>query len=380
MYLHDDIPTLSEMVAATTTATGIDQAYVYKDYFVCMTLKEIVDVNPAFVFKGGTALSKCYGVIDRFSEDVDLGLNISHPTEGTRKKTKAAVQTAIKRLELTVANFDETRSRREFNQYRITLPDLIDGVQPDTLIIETGLMTPASPSQPGEVMSFIGEHLLSINRLNLVERYELERFSLNVIAIERAFTDKVFAIADYYLNGEIPRRQSRHVYDLYKLEAITKLDVVLGELFARVRSEREGNRKCSSASPDVSLADVIREIYDRQIYRHDYESITMPLLYEEVNYDTAATALPKIINFLREFPPAPLLGRGSGTNERCGVQNPPEVGLRDRGFESRRQHTTGPRKGAWKWYGSPYGDRGLRKRHSVAFLPRSGASLRAPMG
>jgi predicted nucleotidyltransferase component of viral defense system len=55
------------MVAATTEETGIDQAYVYKDYFVCMALKEIVAANPALVFRGGTALSKCYGIIDRFS-------------------------------------------------------------------------------------------------------------------------------------------------------------------------------------------------------------------------------------------------------------------------------------------------------------------------
>jgi predicted nucleotidyltransferase component of viral defense system len=292
------------MVAATNKETGIDQAYVYKDYFVCMTLKEIVTSDPAFVFKGGTALSKCYGVINRFSEDIDLGLDASHPTEGIRKKTKAAVQAAVERLGLMIANIDETRSRREFNQYRIPLPVLIEGFKPDTLIVETGLMTPASPSQLREVVSFIGEHLLSIGRQDLIERYELERFGLSAIAIERAFADKVFAIADYFLNGEIPRRQSRHLYDLYKLESRLQLDSALGDLFTRVRAQRKGNLKCLSASPDVSLADVIQTIHDKQIYRRDYETITMPLLYEEVDYDTAVTVLPKVIGFLRAIPSA----------------------------------------------------------------------------
>lgn len=299
MYLHDDTAALSEMVAATSKTNSVNQTYIYKDYFICMTLKELVSANPALVFKGGTALSKCYGVIDRFSEDIDLGLDVNRPTEGTRKKTKASVRMTAVKLGLTIENLEETGSRREFNQYRIPMPELIEGLQPDTLIIETGLMTPTSPSQPGEVMSFIGEYLLRIGRTDLIERYELERFSLNVVTLERAFTDKVFAIADYYLNGEIPPRQSRHLYDLYKLEPHIRFNIKLDKMFAWVRLQREASPRCSSASPDVSLADVIQKVYDAQVYRRDYETITMPLLYEVVDYGTAATVLPKIVNFLQ---------------------------------------------------------------------------------
>ena len=49
-----------------------------KDFWVCLVLK-ILFVNSAFkdslVFKGGTSLSKVYGLIDRFSEDIDLVLD-----------------------------------------------------------------------------------------------------------------------------------------------------------------------------------------------------------------------------------------------------------------------------------------------------------------
>lgn len=104
MYLHDNIAALQQLVQATAISTDISQAYVYKDYFVCMALKEIVAANPNFVFKGGTALSKCYGVIDRFSEDVDLGLDTLHPSQGMRKKTKLAVQKAMENLSLPISN------------------------------------------------------------------------------------------------------------------------------------------------------------------------------------------------------------------------------------------------------------------------------------
>ena len=40
--------------------------------FVALMLRETLAANDQLVFKGGTALSKCYGVIKRFSEDIEL--------------------------------------------------------------------------------------------------------------------------------------------------------------------------------------------------------------------------------------------------------------------------------------------------------------------
>lgn len=183
---------MQQLVQATSTFFGIAQEYIYKDYFVCTALKEIVAANTAFVFKGGTALSKCYGIIDRFSEDVDLGLDTLHPTQGMRKKAKSSVQGAMDKLTLSISNLDKTRSRREFNQYLIPLPQILPGLPEDFLIIETALMTSASPSQSSTVMSFVGEYLLSQNRQDIIEQFELERFDVNVVALERTFTDKAF--------------------------------------------------------------------------------------------------------------------------------------------------------------------------------------------
>ena len=46
-----------------------------KDFWVCWTLRELFslpDIGPRLTFKGGTSLSKCHGLIERFSEDIDL--------------------------------------------------------------------------------------------------------------------------------------------------------------------------------------------------------------------------------------------------------------------------------------------------------------------
>lgn len=50
---------------------------IEKDFWVCWTLDQIFksELAPHVIFKGGTSLSKCYEVIDRFSEDIDLTLS-----------------------------------------------------------------------------------------------------------------------------------------------------------------------------------------------------------------------------------------------------------------------------------------------------------------
>ena len=50
---------------------------IEKDFWVCWTLDRIFtsELSQHVIFKGGTSLSKCYGMFDRFSEDIDLTLS-----------------------------------------------------------------------------------------------------------------------------------------------------------------------------------------------------------------------------------------------------------------------------------------------------------------
>ena len=53
---------------------GIPETYIEKDYWVTYALKTLFqsDIASQAVFKGGTALVKCYHAIERFSEDIDV--------------------------------------------------------------------------------------------------------------------------------------------------------------------------------------------------------------------------------------------------------------------------------------------------------------------
>lgn len=56
---------------------GVDPVIVEKDFWVCWLLARIFEqpeLAAACVFKGGTSLSKVFGAIERFSEDIDLAI------------------------------------------------------------------------------------------------------------------------------------------------------------------------------------------------------------------------------------------------------------------------------------------------------------------
>jgi len=69
--LHHNKDLFEQVVLRTADNMGIAPAIIEKDYYVTLFLKEIIKVYPDIIFKGGTSLSKCYKLINRFSEGID---------------------------------------------------------------------------------------------------------------------------------------------------------------------------------------------------------------------------------------------------------------------------------------------------------------------
>jgi len=69
--------TRRNIFAETSAAIGLPDAASEKDWWVVCTLDLVFNTSiaPYTVFKGGTSLSKAWGLIDRFSEDIDLALD-----------------------------------------------------------------------------------------------------------------------------------------------------------------------------------------------------------------------------------------------------------------------------------------------------------------
>ncbi len=78
MLLHNDKENFDIAIRATSRYFNVSPAIVEKDYYVTLILSGLAKQVPNLLFKGGTSLSKCYKIIDRFSEDIDITLDSKH--------------------------------------------------------------------------------------------------------------------------------------------------------------------------------------------------------------------------------------------------------------------------------------------------------------
>ena len=294
MFLHEDKKRFSYIINRVSYQTGRMGKMIEKDYYVTMILRLLSSEMPFVVFKGGTSLSKCYKIISRFSEDIDVTVD-QNLSQGQKKKLKYGIVDAVQQMGLEILNLNETRSRRDYNRYIVAyesvLPKLNETVQP-VIYLETSFTTIAFPTVIMPVDSMIGD-MLKAKAPELLERYGLNAFCMKVQGLDRTLVDKVFAVCDYYLQNRV-RKHSRHLYDIYKLLPLVRQDDTFHALVQEVRSVRKPSPICPSAKDGVNVPALLSEIVRNEAYREDYRNLTERLLEEEVDYDTAVTALKRI--------------------------------------------------------------------------------------
>ena len=294
--LHNDQALFEQVILHVSEATGIEASIIEKDYYVTLFLQRIAEKLPNIIFKGGTSLSKCYKLINRFSEDIDLNIETeTHPTQGQRRKLKEIIVSIIAEFGFTLTNPDEVRSRRDYNRYIVDYPTIFStSYLKEHLIVETAVYIKAYPCKRMLASSLIYDYLEQNGYMALIEKYSLQPFELNVQAAERTLVDKVFALGDYYLSGSV-HEHSRHVYDIYKLLDVVALNDSMKELVKNVREERKPHVNCRSAKDGIDMNVLLQQIVDQAAYKQDYETVTAKILFEEVPYEIAATALRNII-------------------------------------------------------------------------------------
>lgn len=294
--LHNDQALFEQVLLRVSEDTGIEASIIEKDYYVTLFLRRIVTKLPNIIFKGGTSLSKCYKLINRFSEDIDLNIETeSHPTEGQRKNLKEVIVSIIDEFGFTLANPENIRSRRDYNRYIVDYPTIFQtSYLKEHLIVETAVYIKAYPCKQMLASSLIYDYLERNGYTELIEQYDLQPFALNVQSAERTLIDKVFALGDYYLSDAV-YEHSRHVYDIYKLMETVTLNDSVKKLVQSVREDRKPHVNCRSAKDDIDMNVLLQEILDKAVYKQDYESITAKILFEDVPYDIATTALQQII-------------------------------------------------------------------------------------
>lgn len=289
MLLHNDKELFREVVISTAEELGLVVPIVEKDYYVTMILKKLSRECPECVFKGGTSLSKCHHVIDRFSEDIDIAFS-NKLSQGKRKHLKNNTIAGISDvLGMPILDWENARSRRDYNCYTFSYDPLEGYVTEGRLIqgvkMEVSLASLAFPTVKLPVESYVYRYLMRQN-IDIIEEFDLYPFLMNVQGIERTLADKVFAICDYYLQGKT-KRYSRHIYDIHMLLSVVELNDEFKSLVKQVRKVRTEMSVCPSAVQGVDIPKLLKEIIEKEVYKADYTEITTYFQNHPVSYESA---------------------------------------------------------------------------------------------
>ena len=115
MELHKSPEMFSDAILAASEYLNIAPALIEKDYYVTLILKRLNEEIPGLLFKGGTSLSKCYKLIDRFSEDIDLTLDSTHFTQGQKRNANKSIIRVCEELGFQIENKAEVEKHSHGN-------------------------------------------------------------------------------------------------------------------------------------------------------------------------------------------------------------------------------------------------------------------------
>jgi len=226
MKLHENKELFKDAIVATSQLKSIAEIYIEKDYWVTLALHSIFsdEIGKSCIFKGGTALSKCNGLIDRFSEDIDIvllkqGTESSNQLKNKLKKLTKIVSEHI--LEIDIEGI--TNKKGMIRKIAYSYPKIFEGLfgqVRDILIVEATWLGSFEPFEKGKVSSLIYEMMIETNQQEIADEYGLNPFEVNVLSPKRTFCEKIMSLVRFsYSENPIEdlNNKIRHIYDLNRL-------------------------------------------------------------------------------------------------------------------------------------------------------------------
>lgn len=245
LLTHKDKRAYFEVAAAHL---NIMPQLVEKDLWVCWILKilfSLPDIGEHLTFKGGTSLSKCYNVIKRFSEDIDI--SIERP-----------FLSGVRAIEPDKKESNKENQKR-LNELQVVCTQKVNGtILPALKQAITAVLGGSggwrvevdSEDEDGQSVLFVFPHAMAIDAESYVRssikiefgarsdhwpvetstvvpyvaavsgERTIEGASVRVLAAERTFWEKatiLHMIYHYPSEKNVPLRMSRHYYDLYAM-------------------------------------------------------------------------------------------------------------------------------------------------------------------
>lgn len=226
MRLHLNQGLFSQAIRFTADQLQIPAIYVEKDYWVTYALHTIFtqEVGAHTVFKGGTALSKCYELIERFSEDIDLVvLRQPHDSNNVLTGRIRAISEVVAAVlpEVPVDGLTQKMgmNRKTAHAYPKTFAGNYDQVR-DVIVVEATWLGYHEPYTTKSVVSYVGQMMMNNNQVDLATENQLLPFNLLVLAPSRTICEKIMSLVRFSYSEnprEALKQKIRHAYDLHQL-------------------------------------------------------------------------------------------------------------------------------------------------------------------
>jgi hypothetical protein len=277
-----------------------------------------MDIVKHIVFKGGTSLSKAWGLIDRFSEDIDLALNREFfGFAGDISRTQVGkLKDASSRY---ISNDFLNALRKEFEKAGITdvVLSVVDYKTPDDdpvkievrypavtgystyvlprVLLETGSRSMMEPSSLCSFRSMIGEEFPELP-------FADDDIHIRCVNPERTFLEKLFLLHEEH---QRPREKmkikgkSRHFYDIYRIAQTQFADKAIAdkELYKSIVAHRERFSKLGGVDYALHFPPNLNPVPPAELmpeWEKDYAEIQEQMIAEET------VSFKQIINTVKQ--------------------------------------------------------------------------------
>lgn len=229
--LRNDRDTLASHLEDLQGLTGLPYTQPEKDFWLTEALRGVVavadDLGLPVYFKGGTSLSKVHGIIERFSEDVDVLVGLPKTDElmtaNQRNRALRALAAGASEATGLSAETDVGKTRKgDKRAVYLAYRDADDAagalapLRPEGVLVELGRWGGSQPHTQAEISSVLADHA---GELALEPFEELAPVTINVVDPIRTTVEKLLLLENAAADPDKQRRRAvaRHYYDIWCL-------------------------------------------------------------------------------------------------------------------------------------------------------------------
>lgn len=258
-----------ELISEIAQELSVNPSFIEKDFYAVKILEKISSFSCLGffpVFSGGTSLSKAYGLIKRFSEDLDFNFyNTSHLTEGQRRTIRYSFTESIKSAEDIVVKSATAANGGRKETITVSYPKQFETPNQlrDELQIELFFDEEENTSvERRQVSSFIG---LAVPEF--AEKVDIVCNSpFNIMADKfNALTWRV-----YREDGDFDYTLMRHLHDLYALATALEISDKFQAKVLDNFEKKDKHRLKNQISFKEILKETNRKLAEIKAYKNGY--------------------------------------------------------------------------------------------------------------